>query len=44
MNLLRGAARFVASGWLEEARITLEARMAVDAMMAHAAAIAARSL
>ncbi|XP_068222602.1 MICOS complex subunit MIC60 isoform X2 [Palaemon carinicauda] len=43
MNLLRGEPRNVASGWLKEARLTLEARQAADALLAHAAATAVKA-
>ncbi|XP_076067930.1 inner membrane mitochondrial protein mitofilin isoform X3 [Oratosquilla oratoria] len=44
MNLLRGAPRHVAADWLKEARLLLEARQAADVLMAHAAAIAVKTL
>lgn len=44
MNLLRGEARNVASGWLKEARLTLETRQAAHALLAHAAATAVQAL
>ncbi|XP_045107863.1 MICOS complex subunit MIC60-like isoform X2 [Portunus trituberculatus] len=44
MNLLRGEARNVASGWLKEARLTLETRQAAYALLAHAAATAVQAL
>lgn len=44
LNLLRGEARIVASDWLKEAKLTLEARQAANALMAHAAATGARAL
>ncbi|KAG0712639.1 MICOS complex subunit MIC60 [Chionoecetes opilio] len=44
MNLLRGEARHVASGWLKEARLTLETRQAAYALLAHAAATAVQAL
>ncbi|XP_060528619.1 MICOS complex subunit Mic60 isoform X1 [Cylas formicarius] len=37
MNLLRGAPRRVASQWMKEARILLEAQQAANTLMAHAA-------
>ncbi|XP_064081283.1 MICOS complex subunit MIC60-like isoform X7 [Macrobrachium nipponense] len=43
MNLLRGEPRNVAAGWLKEARLTLEARQAADALLAHAAATAVKA-
>lgn len=43
MNLLRGEARNVAASWLQEARVTLEARQAADALLAHAAATAVKA-
>ncbi|KAB7506881.1 MICOS complex subunit Mic60 [Armadillidium nasatum] len=44
LNLLRGEPRIVASDWLKEAKLTLEARQAANALMAHAAATGARAL
>lgn len=43
MNLLRGEPRNVAASWLKEARLTLEARQAADALLAHAAATAVKA-
>lgn len=44
MNLLRGEPRNVASGWLREARLTLETRQAAHALLAHAAATSVQAL
>lgn len=44
MNLLRGAARDVASEWMKEARLLLETQQAANTLMAHAAANSQRYL
>jgi len=44
MGLLRGEPRLVASDWLRETRLLLEARQAADALLAHAAATGLQAL
>ena len=44
LGLLQGEPRLVASDWLREARLLLEARQAADALLAHAAATGLQAL
>ena len=44
MSLLRGEPRLVASDWIKETRLLLEARQAADALLAHAAATGLQAL
>ncbi|XP_043196760.1 MICOS complex subunit MIC60-like [Amphibalanus amphitrite] len=44
MGLLRGEPRLVASDWIRETRLLLEARQAADALLAHAAATGLQAL
>jgi len=44
LNLLRGEPRNVAADWMKEARLSLETQQAAEALMAHAAATAVKTL
>ena len=44
MGLLRGEPRRVASDWMSEARLHLEAKQAAQALLAHATAVGLEAL
>lgn len=44
LSLLKGEPRLVASDWVQETRLLLEARQVADALLAHAAATGLQAL